>query len=96
MYVYDYVIGIVKLSWMIKDHTMDPIYMLGFVRIYLHLHSTSKHISVSGALFNAASRSLAEMQREEGDHITHCNTKSTAQIWKRGAIFIQACVLSDR
>lgn len=59
--------------------------MLSFVTIHLHLRPLQKHISVSGALFSATSKSLPEL----GLCLTWTTShkairKPTAQVWKRG------------
>lgn len=62
-----------------KTHRDGAAHVLCSVRIHLHLHPLQKHISVSGSLLNATSRSLAEIQPRTGglaelpevDHITH-------------------------
>lgn len=77
----------VKLSWTIKSlrtHRDGATHMLSSVRSHLHPQPLQKHISVSGSLFNATSRSLAEIRRHtgglaelprSGPHHTHTHGK---------------------
>lgn len=77
----------VKLSWTIKSlrtHRDGATHMLSSVRSHLHPQPLQKHILVSGSLFNATSRSLAEIRRHtgglaelprSGPHHTHTHTR---------------------
>ena len=80
----------VKLSWTIKGPANAPRWIrLGFCQNLFASAPTSKH--VSGVLFNATCRSLAETRLLTQGATSHTVfTKATAPILENGAVFIQS------